>query len=356
MTNSLISLPLSLSLIYLSIYPYFCIYLNLFISIYLSIYLSIYPKLAILLSLFNSSFYVICSYGTVFSCYQERVLISFFSFPLHSQVHIWSLSLLSLLLLLWLVLLSQLLNLYFLLSKYIYILVLFLFFSYIWLHSGCCCCCCCYYYYCYSSSSSFYSSSTSCHYHNKYYHILHFELLFFFILSSCIIEEFCVASSVFEDKLENGKKMSPYLFSAIEYNYFSKTSCLLQCLSSIIELHVNSHKLIDIYTIWLSYNFCNKTDQHSLEPNQNQCLRKISHDTHPNHNLCYNDSFYVCVLPKHSKNSTLNLYTRSLHHRQDVTQGQFLSGVQLVWNQSFLIPRLVSLPRLKNSIFPTTYW
>ena len=38
---------------------------------------------------------------------------------------------------------------------------------------------------------------------------------------------------------------------------------------------------------------------------------------------------------------------------QDMTQGQFLSGVLQVWIQSFLSPRLVASPRLKNLVCPT---
>ena len=40
---------------------------------------------------------------------------------------------------------------------------------------------------------------------------------------------------------------------------------------------------------------------------------------------------------------------------QDMTQGQFLSGVQQVWIQSFPSPRLVASPRLKNLVCPTIY-
>ena len=40
---------------------------------------------------------------------------------------------------------------------------------------------------------------------------------------------------------------------------------------------------------------------------------------------------------------------------QDMTQGQFLSGVQQVWIQSFPSPRLVASPRLKNPVCPTIY-
>ena len=40
---------------------------------------------------------------------------------------------------------------------------------------------------------------------------------------------------------------------------------------------------------------------------------------------------------------------------QDMTQGQFLSGVWQVWIQSFPSPRLVAPPRLKNLVCPTIY-
>ena len=40
---------------------------------------------------------------------------------------------------------------------------------------------------------------------------------------------------------------------------------------------------------------------------------------------------------------------------QDMTQGQFLSGVQPVWIQSFPSSRLVASPRLKNLVCPTIY-
>ena len=40
---------------------------------------------------------------------------------------------------------------------------------------------------------------------------------------------------------------------------------------------------------------------------------------------------------------------------QDMTQGQFLSGVWQVWIQSFPSPRLVASPRLKNLLCPTIY-
>ena len=38
------------------------------------------------------------------------------------------------------------------------------------------------------------------------------------------------------------------------------------------------------------------------------------------------------------------------HHEQDVTQGQFLSWVQLIRIQSFPSPRLVGIPRFKSSV------
>ena len=40
---------------------------------------------------------------------------------------------------------------------------------------------------------------------------------------------------------------------------------------------------------------------------------------------------------------------------QDMTQGQFLSGVEQVWIQSFPSPRLVASLRLKNLVCPTIY-
>ena len=40
-------------------------------------------------------------------------------------------------------------------------------------------------------------------------------------------------------------------------------------------------------------------------------------------------------------------------HEQDVTQGQFLSGVWYVWIQSFPSPRLVAIPKLKNPAYTT---
>ena len=40
---------------------------------------------------------------------------------------------------------------------------------------------------------------------------------------------------------------------------------------------------------------------------------------------------------------------------QDMTQGQFLSGVHQVWIQSFPSPWLVASPRLKNLVCPTLY-
>ena len=40
---------------------------------------------------------------------------------------------------------------------------------------------------------------------------------------------------------------------------------------------------------------------------------------------------------------------------QDMTQGQFLSGVWQVWIQGFPSPRLVASPRLKNLVCPIIY-
>ena len=51
---------------------------------------------------------------------------------------------------------------------------------------------------------------------------------------------------------------------------------------------------------------------------------------------------------KHLKKAEGTIY-------QDMTQGQFLSGVEQVWIQSFPSPRLVASTRLKNLVRPTIY-
>ena len=50
-------------------------------------------------------------------------------------------------------------------------------------------------------------------------------------------------------------------------------------------------------------------------------------------------------------------YVLSQPHRhwQDVTKGQFLSGVQLIWIYSFTFLSLVALQKQKNPIFPNIY-
>ena len=40
---------------------------------------------------------------------------------------------------------------------------------------------------------------------------------------------------------------------------------------------------------------------------------------------------------------------------QDATQGQFFSGFEKVWIQSFLSPRSVAIAKLKNHFRPTIY-
>ena len=49
------------------------------------------------------------------------------------------------------------------------------------------------------------------------------------------------------------------------------------------------------------------------------------------------------------------VFTQPFNHKQEVRKGQFLSGVQLVWIQRFPSLRLVTIPRLKISGFPTIY-
>ena len=43
-------------------------------------------------------------------------------------------------------------------------------------------------------------------------------------------------------------------------------------------------------------------------------------------------------------------------HQQDMTEGQFLSGVKWVWNQSFPSPRLIAIPRLKSPVSSAYYF
>ena len=50
------------------------------------------------------------------------------------------------------------------------------------------------------------------------------------------------------------------------------------------------------------------------------------------------------------------VFIQSLLHEQDVTQGQFVRGVQLVWIQSFPSPRLVAYLKLKSLEFLTKCW
>ena len=47
------------------------------------------------------------------------------------------------------------------------------------------------------------------------------------------------------------------------------------------------------------------------------------------------------------------VFTQHLSHKQDVTQGQFLSGVRWVCIQSFPSLKMVTKPRLKNTVWHT---
>ena len=49
------------------------------------------------------------------------------------------------------------------------------------------------------------------------------------------------------------------------------------------------------------------------------------------------------------------VFTQPLHHKQDVTQGQFSSRVLLVWIQRFCSARMVTVPKLRNTICLTIY-
>ena len=48
------------------------------------------------------------------------------------------------------------------------------------------------------------------------------------------------------------------------------------------------------------------------------------------------------------------MFTQPLHHKQDLTRGQFLSEVKQVWIQSFP-SRLVAISMFKSSVHPTIY-
>ena len=51
------------------------------------------------------------------------------------------------------------------------------------------------------------------------------------------------------------------------------------------------------------------------------------------------------------------VFIQPLHHEHDVTQGQFLSRVQMVWIHSFSSLSLVAPTpkKLKNQVYPTIY-
>ena len=49
------------------------------------------------------------------------------------------------------------------------------------------------------------------------------------------------------------------------------------------------------------------------------------------------------------------VFTQPLYHQQGMIQGQFLCTVLMVWIQSFTFPRPVTLPKLKNTAYPTIY-
>ena len=71
--------------------------------------------------------------------------------------------------------------------------------------------------------------------------------------------------------------------------------------------------------------------------------------------------FWACPHPHSSPISCLGVYYDKWYYLptpplgQDMTQGQFLSGVWQVWIQSFPSPRLVASPRLKKLVRPTIY-
>ena len=66
---------------------------------------------------------------------------------------------------------------------------------------------------------------------------------------------------------------------------------------------------------------------------------------------------YLCVCTALPLNYSMLVYSYlpTPPLGKDMTQGQFLSGVQQVLSQSFPSPRLVASPRLKNLVCPTIY-
>ena len=51
----------------------------------------------------------------------------------------------------------------------------------------------------------------------------------------------------------------------------------------------------------------------------------------------------------------MSVFTQPLRHKRDVTWSQFLSGVKLVWIQSFPSLQMVTVTRLKSPIYRTIY-
>ena len=46
-----------------------------------------------------------------------------------------------------------------------------------------------------------------------------------------------------------------------------------------------------------------------------------------------------------------SVFTQPLRKEMDAIPGPFISGVQLIWHRSFLSPRPIAIPRLKNPVF-----
>ena len=69
--------------------------------------------------------------------------------------------------------------------------------------------------------------------------------------------------------------------------------------------------------------------------------------------LCLSVSLFLSL--SLSCSLSLYIYISYLPTEQDMTRGQFLSGVWQVWIQSFPSPRLVASPRLKNLVCHTIY-
>ena len=80
---------------------------------------------------------------------------------------------------------------------------------------------------------------------------------------------------------------------------------------------------------------------------QKENTSNFSQDMNSDNFISYNDNYYT------KRTSTLYAFTQPLRIEQDVTQCKSFSRVYQVWIQSFLLPRLVAIPKLKSTVCST---